>query len=261
MDRAQASKIGAVTFEDHFGGVAQAYREFRPEYPDALFDHLAGLCVRRQRAWDCACGSGQATLALAARFEEVIATDASREQLALAPAHPRVAYRVVPAEASGIESASVDLITVAQALHWFDLAAFYAEVWRVARSGAVLAAWSYGVLRIEAPAADAVARNFYECTLGPFWPPERRIVESGYSELDFPFEPLAAPQLDLEVQWTLAQLLGYFRSWSAVRRYRRSRGEDPVVEVAAQLARVWGDPAREYRVVWPLALRVGRVRE
>jgi ubiquinone/menaquinone biosynthesis C-methylase UbiE len=246
-------------FQDHFSGVASAYAAFRPHYPDELYRWLAEACVARERAWDCACGSGQATLALAGHFGSVVASDASAAQIAAAPHHARVAYRVAPAEASGLEPASIDLIVVAQALHWFDLTRFYAEACRVGKAGSVLAAWSYGMLAVDDPGIDALSQRFYADTLGPYWPPERRHVESGYRTLHFPFEEIPAPALSMRTRWSLPQLLGMLRSWSAVARYVEAVGRDPVSELAPVLAEPWSDPRRECTITWPLALRVGRL--
>ncbi len=244
-------------FQDHFAPVAATYAEFRPRYPEALFDWLAARVPARELAWDCACGSGQATLGIARRFARVVATDASADQLAGAPAHQRVSYQVAPAEASGLADASVDLIAVAQALHWFDLSRFHAEARRVLKPGGLLAAWSYGVLTLGDPDLDALARRFHDVTLGPYWPAQRRLVERSYRDLDFPFDELAVPAFELVAHWPLAHLLGYFRSWSATARYRAAHGADPVAALAQELAPRWGDPTASRRIVWPLALRAG----
>lgn len=246
------------TFQDHFAPVAGAYADFRPTYPSALFDWLASQAPGRARAWDCACGSGQASVDLADRFDQVWATDASLAQLADARPHPRVDYRKAPAEACGLPDASVDLITVAQALHWFDRPRFYAEARRVLKPGGVLAVWTYGVQRLDDPAVNTLVQHFYHDTVGPHWPPERALVESGYQGLEFPFAEWPAPSFTMQADWPLAQLLGYFASWSATGRYRQATGEDPVAALAKPLARVWGDPARPRTVTWPLAIRVGR---
>lgn len=248
-----------MQFKDHFSQIAASYAAFRPRYPAALFDHLAALASERRCAWDCACGSGQATLELAERFERVVATDASAAQIAAAPPHPRVQYRVAPAEASGIGPGSVDLVAVAQALHWLDLERFYAEVRRVAARTGIIAVWSYGTCHIADAAVAAIFARFYGDTLGECWPPERRLVEAGYRTLPFPFAPLPSPELVLEAHWTLEQLLGMLGSWSATRRYLERYGTDPLVAVRQELLAVWGDPATTRRITWPLAIRVGRV--
>lgn len=244
---------------DHFSRVADAYASFRPRYPSALFAYLAGLTPRHELAWDCGAGSGQATLDLAAHFHRVIATDMSAEQIGAAPRHPSVEYRVAPAEAGGLPDASVDLIAVAQALHWFDLDRFYGEVRRVAAPHAVIAAWTYRLPRSGDRAIDAALGSFYRDVVGPYWPAERRHVDAGYRTLPFPFEELVPPPLDMESEWTLADLVGYVRTWSASARFLAATGEDPAAVLAERVAPVWGPPERMRKVEWPLALRVGRV--
>jgi len=245
-------------FKDHFSPLASVYSEFRPTYPGALLDYVASLCRKRTVAWDCACGSGQATMALAARFDRVLATDASAKQIAEARTDPKISYRVSTAEASGLDDASVDLVVVAQAAHWFDLRRFYAEVQRVLRAGGVLALWSYGPLHVESGAIDRLVQSFYHDTVGPFWPPERRLVDEGYRQLPFPYPDIPPPPLRMQEQWPLARLLGYVRSWSATGRYIDQHGHDPVTELEAQLVPLWGAAAQERQVEWPLALRTGR---
>ena len=209
-------------------------------------------------AWDCATGSGQAAVGLASRFERVIATDASAAQIAAAARHPRVEYHVAPAEASGLESGSVDLATVAQALHWLDRSAFYAEVRRVLRPDGFVAVWTYGHPTLDEARADEALRRFYSETVGPFWPPERVLVDAGYRTLDFPFAEVAPPAFEMKTQWSLSALLGYVGTWSSTTRFRETHGTDPVVALARELAPAWGDPETRRRITWPLALRVGR---
>lgn len=245
-------------FADHFSSLAANYAGFRPTYPAALFDWLAGQAPGRALAWDCAAGSGQASLDLAERFDAVIASDASAAQIGAAPPHPRIAYRVASAEDCGLDDASVDLISVAQALHWFDLDRFYAEAQRVLKPGGLLAVWSYGVLHLDDPACDAAALHFYGETVGPYWPAERKLVEDGYRSLPFPFTELAVPPFAMQAEWNLVQLLGYFSSWSATARYRQATGNDPVQLAAAALEPLWGAPQTLRTVRWPLAIRVGR---
>jgi SAM-dependent methyltransferase len=246
-----------VTFKDHFSRLAAQYAEFRPKYPGALFDLLGRVGPSRARAWYCACGSGQATLDLAERYESVVATDGSAQQIAAAKPHPRVTYAVARAEASGLESGSVDVITVAQSLHWFDRPAFYAEARRVLKPAGVLGVWTYGIPRLNDVNLDKVMQAFYWETVGPYWPPERRYVEDGYRSIDFPFDELAAPSLSMRETWTLPQFIGYLRSWSSVGRYVDDKGEDPVERIEEQFAPFWGSRARD--VSWPLSLRLGRV--
>lgn len=252
------SADGPEPFQDHFSQVAAGYSQFRPPYPAALFQHLAQQCRATERAWDCACGSGQASVALAEVLASVVATDASASQIRAARAHPRVEYRVAPAEASGLADASVDLVTVAQALHWLDLDRFYAEVRRVLRLGGVVAAWSYGRIEVEGAHLNAHVQRFYEHTVGPYWPPERAHVEEGYARLPFPFAPLDTPRFNMEMRWSLPHLLGYLGSWSATTRYREHTGQDPVGPLGQQLEPLWGGAQHTRRIRWPLSLRCGR---
>jgi SAM-dependent methyltransferase len=242
-----------------FSSVARTYAEHRPTYPETLFDWLAAEAPARTRAWDCGCGSGQASLALAERFEEVVATDANAAQIAEARPHARVRYRVAPAEDSGLPPASADLIAVAQALHWFELERFYAEVRRVGRPGALLAAWTYTQPRLADAAAQARFHQFFTEIVGAWWPPERRHVNSGYRTLSFPFEELAPPPLALTTEWTLAQLAGYARSWSSTARYRAAQGSDPVIWLEEALAPCFGGPGARMRIDWPLRVRAARL--
>lgn len=244
-------------FKDHFSTASDRYAAFRPDYPAARYAWLAGLRGERETAWDCATGSGQAALGLAAHFRRVIATDASDEQIRHAQPHPGIEYRVAPAEASTLDAASVDLISVAQAVHWFDLAHFYAEVERVLKPGGVLALWGYG--RMVLPGElDAPFLRFYAETVGPYWPPERNLIEDGYRSLAFPFSEIDAPPFFIEVDWTLDRLLDYVSTWSAVKRFQAAQGYDPLPALWAALAPAWGDAATPRRLAWPLFLRCGR---
>jgi SAM-dependent methyltransferase len=245
-------------FADHFSAIAPAYAAARPTYPPALFTYLAELAPARRRAWDCAAGNGQATLPLAGYFDEVVGTDASAEQIAEMAAHPRVRRYTAPADASGLPDHSVDLVTVAQALHWLALPSFWAEVRRVLGEGGIVAVWSYGIQHVDDAEVDRRLQAFYGEVVGPYWPPERRLVETGYRTVEFPFEELAPPPFDMALEWKLPELLAYVRTWSATNRFVKERGFDPVQRLGSELEPHWGPGVR--RVSWPLSLRVGRSR-
>jgi SAM-dependent methyltransferase len=249
------------SFADHFGVVAHRYVEARPTYPAELFAWLSAEAPARDLAWDCGCGSGQASVALADHFETVIATDASAAQLAHATPHPRVTYRVSPADASGLDAGSASLVTVAQALHWFPLDAFYAEVRRVARPGGLVAAWTYAAFTLEDARADAIVHAYHYDAMADWWPPERDIVERRYADLPFPFARVEVPAFHMQTQWSLAQVCAYLRSWSATSRYVAAHGHDPVDVVEAQLREVWGEPGRAVAVDWPLTVIAGRAQK
>ncbi len=254
--RPKPNSVTTSGFKDHFSGASHDYQRNRPGYPAALFAFLAAHAPSRHCAWDCATGTGQAALQLARHFEQVIATDGSATQIASAVRAANIDYRVATAEASGIESASIDLVTVAQALHWFDIPRFFAEARRVLKPGGLIAIWSYNLLTIE-PAIDAVLAHLYGPLLDGYWPPERKLVEADYRDIEFPFRPLATPAFVMESRWTLAQLLGYLRTWSAVRRYQHERGSDPVAAIAEALRPLWGEAESVKTIHWPMPLRVG----
>jgi SAM-dependent methyltransferase len=247
-----------ASFKDHFSGVAGGYRAFRPGYPPELFAWLASVAPRREAALDCGCGNGQASVALAGHFTTVFAVDPGSEQIRNAIAHPGVTYRVAPAEATGLSARSVDLVTAAQALHWFDLERFYPEVRRVSRGGAVFAAFTYGLLAVE-ERVDLAIGELYSGILDGYWPPERVHVDAEYRTLPFPFPELVAPSFTICEEWSLEQLTGYLATWSGVSEYRKRKGKDPLAEIAPALREAWGSPERRRPVSWPLALRAGRV--
>jgi len=244
-----------MTFKDHFSKQAADYAKFRPGYPQELFAYLGRIAPSRELACDCGTGNGQAAVALASVFDHVIATDASEEQISKAKPHERVDYRVAPAENSAIKSGTIDLIMVAQALHWFDLDRFYAEARRVLKPNGILAASAYNLLQIE-PAIDEVVNRYYSEVVGPFWPPERELVEH-FADLPFPFHKLDPPKFEMTAQWNLNHLVGYLGTWSATQRFMAARGGDPLEQITDELRSVWGDPEEARKVVWPLILHVG----
>ena len=246
-----------MSYVELFSGHAGQYAAARPRYPPALYEWLAELAPRRQLAWDCATGSGQAAQDLVRHFARVIATDASAAQLAQAEPHPRIVYRQAPAEASGLAPASADLITVAQALHWLDLPAFFEEAARVIAAGGVFAAWTYSLAHV-APAIDAQVERLYRMTLDGYWPERRILVDERYRSIELPFPELPAPRFEITADWTLDQFAAYLRTWSAVQRFIADRHRDPVDELAYTLRPLWGEPHERRTVRWPLSVRAGR---
>jgi SAM-dependent methyltransferase len=244
-------------FKDYFSRLAATYAAYRPVQPPALLDWVVSLAPRRAVAWDCATGNGQAAHDLAARFDHVVATDASAAQIALATPHPRVEYRVAAAESSGIAAGTIDLVTVAQAIHWFDIDAFHREVRRVLAPGGALAVWSYMHPHIDDPDVDAIFRRFSLEALGPYWPPERRLITDGYRTIPFPFDEVEPPPFALAMHWTLDELAGYLRSWSATSRYVAMHDRDPVASFEAEVRDAWGGPDARHTVHWQYAIRAG----
>ena len=246
-----------MDFKDYFSGAAGAYSRFRPSYPPELFSYLAHTAGGTHRAWDVATGSGQAAVHLAKYFDEVVGTDASAAQIQNAHAHPRVTYRVESAEQCSLPDASVNLVTVAQALHWLDLKKFYPEVTRVLHAGGIFAAWSYPLHRVDAE-VDPILLEFYEETVGPYWPKERRHVEKRYESLPFPFPLIEAPAFTFTLEWNLNELLGYLGTWSACQRYRKATGLDPLALIAPQLQKIWSPESERRKVTWDLTLKLCR---
>lgn len=262
-----------MTFHDHFSGHAEDYAAHRPTYPPELADWLAELAPRTSLAWEAGCGSGQLSVALAERFDRVIATDASAEQLARAARHPRVEYVRARAEDGGLpddnvepapgpgEPTNIDLAVAAQAAHWFDIEAYFAEIRRVAAPGTAVALVSYGPTRISAE-LDPIFEEFRVDTLAPHWPPQRRHVEDGYRSLPFPFDEVPAsdlPELEIRREWTLEELLAYVRTWSALRGLEPPKAREMVEHLRRRMAPAWGSEGERRVVTWPLALRAGYV--
>lgn len=245
-----------MTFRDHFSPVAGGYALHRPDYPAALYDALVALAPGHKRAWDCGTGNGQAAVALSRHFDHVVASDASATQLAEAAAAPGVDYVRASASASPIRGRSIDLVTVAQALHWFDLDAFFGECRRVLVRGGVLAAWGYTLLHVT-PEVDALIEEFAYVTVGPWWPPERKLIDTGYMTVAFPFEPAPLPPFFIERVTSADAILGYLGTWSATLRCRQATGEDPVAAIAPRLREAWGPDPRVAR--WPLFVHAGVV--
>jgi SAM-dependent methyltransferase len=244
-------------FEDYFSDHAPDYARYRPCYSADLFEYLAAVSPARELAWDCGTGNGQAAVELAKVFGRVVATDASAEQVAAAFRHERIEYRVERAEETSLGPATVDLVTVAVAVHWFELEAFYREVRRVLKPGGVLAAWTYHLPVIDA-GVDLALERYYRQVLAGYWPERIRYLEERYSTLPFPFDELHPPAFEMGADWDLGQLLGFLHSWSATRKYAKERGTNPLEIIWPELAAAWGDPGGKRAIRWPLHLRVGR---
>ena len=255
-----------MAFADHFSKQAKAYAEFRPSYPDELGAYLASLARTTvasasgaaTQVWDCGTGSGQAATMLARHFDRVVATDASPAQIGKAEKCDRVEYSVAPAEASGLPDRSCDVITAAQAAHWFDLPGFYLEARRVLKPGGVIAVWCYALLETSETAVDQAIRQFTYERMGKYWPAGRELVEDHYQSLLFPFTPIEAPSFEMTANWSPADLLGFLGSWSAVARCREFERKDPLKPFTAELARAWPKDSATLTMRWPLYMKVGR---
>lgn len=239
-----------------FAANAGAYAAFRPTYPSVLFDWLAQRCAQRERALDIGCGNGQAARALRMHFDEVIGCDASVEQLSSGEDWQGVRRLAADAEQIPVADGSLDLVVVAQALHWFATHVFFEEIRRVLRPEGFFCAWCYSLLSVT-PAIDELIGTLHGDTLRGCWPEGRRSVDAGYRDIEVPFARLAAPAFALETRWNLAQLVGYLRTWSAVAKYRQLHASDPVDALLAELSSRWGAPETTRTIRWPLHLIAG----
>jgi SAM-dependent methyltransferase len=243
------------TFPDHFSQLAARYAAYRPHYPPALVGLIADRCAGHEVAWDVGCGSGQLSVALAARFTQVIATDPAQAQLDHAEADPRVSYRRAPAEASGLGDASVDLAVAAQAAHWFDWPAFVPEVGRVVRPGGIVALVSYRNAELAGVAGEALVAFYRE--IEPYWPDGRVHVNNAYRDLTLPWPAIEAPALEMTTRWTRDEMVGYVTTWSATARLVAACGDAAVEALRGRLAAQWPDhEVREVR--WPLTIKLAR---
>jgi SAM-dependent methyltransferase len=238
-----------------FSQASHQYAASRPQYPPDLFDYLSALCARRDIAWDCATGNGQAAVSLANHFTQVEATDISAEQLKYGIPHPKIHYLISPAEHTPFADASFDLITVAQAAHWFDQEQFHREAERVLRPSGVLAIWAYGHFAVEPEIYDILNHRLFE-PIDPYWARGNRIVMNGYRELSLPYKEIKTPDFVIQAEWTLAQLLAYLQTWSAVKRFLADVGHDPTAGLESTLKPLWGGPETTRTVTMPLHLRV-----
>lgn len=243
-------------FKDHFSSGSDKYRKYRPRYPESLYKWLYTKVSHPSKVWECGSGSGQATEHLAKHFDYIIATEPSAEQVKMAPALENVTYKVCAAETFDTDPESFDVIVVAQAIHWFDHARFFAKADHHLKEGGLLVVWGYQLMEVN-DALDPLLREFHNEFVGPYWPKERQLLNNGYSEIDFPYTPLETPEFHMTAEWDLPHLLGYLNTWSATRAYEQATGQNPVELWQDKLAKAWGDKQKQ-KVSWPLILYVGR---
>lgn len=235
------------------------YAAFRPEYPAELASFLASLAAEKELAVDVGCGNGQLTKLLAPYFSKVIGFDPSADQIGHCQTCEHVQYQCAPAENLPLPDSCAGLITAAQAAHWFDLPRFYAEARRVGVRSCILALVSYGVLTLDDPHLNGLFQNFYKIEIGAYWPPERKLVDTGYATIDFPFEEIESPAMEISLRWNLSEFLGYLSTWSAVRHAKDQGRDDVLHSFAENLTSAWGDPNAPRSVVWPLNTRIGKL--
>jgi SAM-dependent methyltransferase len=247
-----------AAFKDYFSKQSDIYLKFRPRYPDALYAYLSSLTNEHKLAWDCGTGNGQAAIGLADFYEKVIATDPSEQQIKNAIANEKIIYSVEKAENNSLQSNSVDLITIANALHWFDFDVFFKEAKRVLKKDGIIAAWSYFLPAIS-PEIDKIIAHYHFQTLDDYWLAENRIVEKGYATIPFPFELISSPQFYYEKEMKLDELTGYLNTWSATQRFIERNGFNPTEELSDELKEFWKEASTK-KVTWKLILKVGRMK-
>lgn len=248
-----------LKLKDNFSSQASTYARFRPVYPPELYEFLLSLVQDRAIAWDCGCGNGQVAGVLAEYFDQVEATDISQKQLEHAIQKPNIHYQLAPAEKTNLKTGSVNLVTVAQAVHWFNFDAFYSEVNRVSTPGSIIAIWCYSLLTINKP-VDEIIMNLYSDTLGDqYWDAERHYIDEHYQTIPFPIEDIPAPEFSIRISWTFDHLIGYLNSWSAVQHYIRKNGENPVTQISSRLKEAWGEQEK-LEIEFPLFSRIGRIK-
>jgi SAM-dependent methyltransferase len=249
-----------MNFEDHFSELAETYSKYRPTYPGKLFEYLSGICKQHQQAWDCGTGNGQAARSLADYFNQVVATDASKEQLEQASNHPKIIFKNEPAEKVSLEDSSTDLVTAATAVHWFNFEKFYTEVKRVLKPGGVIAVWGYHLFSISAD-IDKLLYKYYSEILKDYWPEQFHYVDTRYADLPFPFDGLIPPKFEMITDWDFNQVAGFLDSWSGTKIYLQKNGHHPLKEIWDDLKKEWGDEKMKRKINWPLHIRVGKTTE
>jgi len=249
-----------MKFEDHFSELASTYSKYRPGYPSELFKYFAGCCKDHQQAWDCGTGNGQAARSLAEYFDNVHATDASKDQLEQAIQHPKIIYENESAEKVSLADKSTDLVTVAAAVHWFNFDQFYSEVKRVLKPGGIIAVWGYHLFNIT-PEIDKLLVKYYREILNDYWPEQFHYVDTCYSDLPFPFKEITPPKFEMITEWNLDQVAGFLSSWSGTKIYQQKVGHHPLKEIWDELLLAWGDEKLKRKNNWPLYMRIGKVNE
>jgi SAM-dependent methyltransferase len=244
---------------EYFNVRSNDYKKYRPVYPTGLFDFLADIAPANDLAWDCGCGTGQATAALSDYFDHVIGTDVTEGQIKNAIKKQNIIYKVNSEKNSELKNKSVDLVTCAQSLHWLTLNKFYKEVKRVLKPGGIIAVWTYNLFRVSKE-IDGLIDKFYFDIIYNYWPEQRKHVESKYTELDFPFSKRPAPQFSMEADWSLDQLIGYLNTWTGVQNYIEFEAFNPIEFIENELRAIWAkNKQTKKKIIWPLTIKVGKI--
>jgi hypothetical protein len=243
--------------KDNFSHNPSGYATYRPSYPDAIFQELPKLIPSTSRAWDVGTGNGQVAVKLSAFMNHVEATDISAAQMSKATLSSKISYSVQPAEKTNFEDDTFDLITIGQAIHWFDFDKYYAEVYRVAKDQAIIEAIGYDLIKIN-PAVDKIIDHLYSGILKDYWDPERKYIDDQYRTIPFPFEEIPLPNDPIKVNWTLDHLIGFLNTWSALKHYRTKKNDNPLDSIKSDLREAWGK--NESKLCnFPIISRAGKI--
>ena len=247
-----------MSSKNYFSQQAANYLKFRPDYPVDLFKFLGKMAPHNLLAWDCATGNGQAALGLTPYFEKIVATDVSAEQIANSISHPKIEYRIEKAEKTHFTSNSVDLITIAQALHWFHFESFYSEVNRVLKPSGIIAAWFYLLPKFDNDQLKKILMDFYGLILKDYWAPERKYFDNCLKDIPFPFKKIPTPSFSISSLWSLNQFLGYIETWSAVQKYMEIKKENPVQSILAPLLSSYWNEGQTQHLCFEIKLLMGK---
>ncbi len=244
--------------KDRFSQHAADYQKYRPDYPKDLYAYVLQLIAAKGMAWDCGTGNGQVAAKLAKHFKQVYATDISEQQVQQAPTLANVHYKVESAEHTDFPSQQFDLITVAQAIHWFNFDSFYKEVKRTLKPTGILAVMGYGLLQTD-PSLQSLIDHFYTTIVGPYWDKERKYLDESYQTIPFPFQEIKTPSFTHSMKWDLPQLIGYLNTWSAVKLYEKEEALNPISLIEKELQQTWGLASSSRTITFPILLRIGKL--
>ncbi|APG59650.1 class I SAM-dependent methyltransferase [Christiangramia salexigens] len=241
--------------KDNFSHNSGNYALYRPGYPNETFEYIKSQLSGFENAWDCGTGNGQVARELSEFFRKVEATDISKNQLENAEKRPNIRYSLQPAEATNFPDSVFDLIISAQAVHWFDFDKFYAEVKRCLKPDGLLVLLGYSLFSSNT-STNNIIYDFYTNIIGPYWDPERKYLDNAYHSIPFPFKEIEPPEFSIEYQWEIEHLLGYLRTWSAVKHYKEANDKDPVSFIEPELRETFG---AQNKVRFPILIRLGKL--
>ena len=245
--------------KDLFSNQADIYAKYRPGYPSSLIDYILSFVQEKNIAWDCATGNGQAAFLLAGRFEKVFGSDMSAKQISKAKQAPNIEYSVSAAEKTSFPDNFFDLITVAQAYHWFNFQNFFEEASRVGKNNGIVAIWGYCLITFSYLGLTQVIRHFYTAIIGKYWDTERKYVDDSYRSIPFPFKELPSRSFQIAVEWNRDDFEGYLNTWSSVQHYIKANHNNPVTEFADSWQAIWTDASEKKSFSFPIFLRIGSI--